>query len=124
MVRSILLFSEIRFKGASYLGQSRDQSLKGEVSRAISGVHAGHVLELTRLTDVALRWQNDLLLDRLFLLLSWDREADVLRAGDQSFDVLPQIVRCFWIVKAEAREARVIRGETHRVERWPGYLVR
>lgn len=114
--------SEIRLQRVLELAQRRDQRLQREVSRPVGRVHAGHVLELARLADVALGRQHHLLRRLLLLLLARHRQTDVFRAGHETLDVLPEIVRSFRIVEAEPGEAGVIRRETHRVEGRSGDL--
>lgn len=50
----VRLVSEVRLERVLQLAQGRHQRLQRKVSRAIGHVHAGHVLKLARLADVAL----------------------------------------------------------------------
>lgn len=61
--------SEIRLQRVLEFAQRRDQSLQREITRSVGRVHAGYVLKLTRLADVALGRQNNLLLYGFLLLL-------------------------------------------------------
>lgn len=64
------LVSEVRLQRVLEFAQRRHQGLQREITRSVGRVHAGYVLKLAWLADVALSRQDDLLLHGFLLLLS------------------------------------------------------
>lgn len=88
------------------------QFLQRVKTTGVVPVHGGYVLETAGLRYVTLWGQRGRfwqLLLFLFLLLAWDRQRNILRAGYQTFDMCPHFVRVLGGIEAEAHLHCVIR---------------